>query len=265
MIPKANIIEWRMYAPWPSDEQVEQDLLLSRIICELYSDERIVNNLAFRGGTALHKLFLKIPGRYSEDVDLVQINEGPIGGLVDAVRAKLDPWLGEPRRKLSEGRFTLYYRFLTETEPQSLRKVKIEINTREHFSIMGASSKELVVKNRWFNDKRAIGTYFLEELLATKMRALYQRKKGRDLFDIWLTLQEYPELNTQLVVNCFLKYMDFTKLKVSRVEFERNLFLKRDDIVFRGDINNLLARDFAERYQVNEAADIILSTLVVKI
>jgi predicted nucleotidyltransferase component of viral defense system len=173
MIPKANIIEWRACAPWSSDEQVEQDLLLSRILCEMYADTFIADSVIFRGGTALHKLFFKNAGRYSEDIDLVQINESPIGSIVDAIRAKIDPWLGEPKRKLNKGRFTLYYRFLTEAEPHSLRRIKIEINTREHFSILGITTKPLIVGNRWFTGNKVISTYTLEELIATKLRALY--------------------------------------------------------------------------------------------
>lgn len=61
MIPTANIIEWQEYAPWGSTEQVEQDLILSRILVELFSDPFLRKELAFRGGTALHKLFLKSP------------------------------------------------------------------------------------------------------------------------------------------------------------------------------------------------------------
>jgi len=262
MIPQANIIEWRAYAPWASDEQVEQDLLLSRILCELYANEHIARNLIFRGGTALHKLFCKNPGRYSEDVDLVQINASPIGSLIDAVRSRLDSWLGEPKRTLGEGRFTLYYRFLTEAEPQLSRKIKIEINTREHFTVNGIAHKELVIENRWFRGQRAISTYSLEELLATKLRALYQRKKGRDLFDIWLMLQEYPLLDKRTIANGFLQYMNFSQLKVSRAEFVKNLFLKTKDVVFQNDINNLLARDRAISYDMNDAAALVIDEIV---
>ena len=72
MIPRAHITHWRQIAPWPSDAQVEQDLVLSRAIVELFSDPHIASALAFRGGTALHKLVFETPGRYSEDIDLVQ-------------------------------------------------------------------------------------------------------------------------------------------------------------------------------------------------
>ena len=53
---------------WPDDIQVEQDLILSRILMEIFSDPFLNKELAFRGGTALHKLFFSPPARYSEDI-----------------------------------------------------------------------------------------------------------------------------------------------------------------------------------------------------
>ena len=76
MIPRAHITAWRSKAPWSTDAQVEQDLVISRVIVELFSDELLAREVAFRGGTALHKLHFDPPSRYSEDVDLVQVNAG---------------------------------------------------------------------------------------------------------------------------------------------------------------------------------------------
>ena len=67
MIPLAQITQWRQTAPWSDDLQVEQDLILSRIIIEIFADPFLYQELAFRGGTALHKLFFTPPARYSED------------------------------------------------------------------------------------------------------------------------------------------------------------------------------------------------------
>ncbi len=117
MIPRAHITAWRTRAPWPSNEQVEQDLVLSRALVAIFLHPVVAECAVFRGGTALHKLFLEAPGRYSEDIDLVQLNPGPIGELVDAIREALDPWLGNPRWKQGAGRFTLGYRFDTSFEP----------------------------------------------------------------------------------------------------------------------------------------------------
>lgn len=78
MIPRAHITAWRSKAPWSTDAQVEQDLVICRVIVELFSDEFLKREVAFRGGTALHKLHFNPPSRYSEDIDLVQVNAGPM-------------------------------------------------------------------------------------------------------------------------------------------------------------------------------------------
>ena len=83
MIPKRYIEEWKEFAPWPDNAQVEQDLIIERALVELFSDEMLRENLAFRGGTALHKFFLKPQSRYSEDIDLVQISSGNIKPILE--------------------------------------------------------------------------------------------------------------------------------------------------------------------------------------
>jgi predicted nucleotidyltransferase component of viral defense system len=86
MIPKPYIAKWQEHAPWKEFAQVEQDLIISRILLEIFNDEFLKENLAFRGGTALHKLYLKPDSRYSEDIDLVQIHPGPIKPIMKRIK-----------------------------------------------------------------------------------------------------------------------------------------------------------------------------------
>lgn len=95
MIPRDYITEWRRQTPWVQDFQVEQDLVISRALVEIFSHPVLKGALAFRGGTALYKLHLK-PARYSEDIDLVQVTAGRSGSAMEGVREVLDPWLGRP-------------------------------------------------------------------------------------------------------------------------------------------------------------------------
>lgn len=184
MIPDAYITEWQQYAPWKERSQIEQDLVLSRALVEIYDNKDLADSLAFRGGTALNKLILGNPVRYSEDIDLVQMTPKGIGQTFDIVRARLEPWLGPARRKIGRGPAKFEFRFRSTIEELPL-KLKVEINTREHFSVLGFVNQEFTVKSNWFSGQARITTFALEELLATKLRALFQRKKGRDLFDVW--------------------------------------------------------------------------------
>ena len=241
MIPRAHITAWRASAPWATDAQVEQDLVISRALVEIFSDAALPAAFAFRGGTALHKLFFQPAARYSEDIDLVQIAAEPIGPALDALRARLDPWLGTPQRTRGEGRVTLAYRFDAEGLPLTRLRLKVEINTREHFAVHGHHRRRVRVDNPWFSGAADVVTFTLEELLGTKLRALYQRKKGRDLFDLARTLQTHPALDRSKVVACFNAYMKHGGTPCSRAEFEMNLAEKQADGGFLKDVHALLA------------------------
>ena len=58
MINRVAIKEWSTVVPWITDKQIEQDLIICRALVAIFSDEFLGNELAFRGGTALHKLYM---------------------------------------------------------------------------------------------------------------------------------------------------------------------------------------------------------------
>ena len=97
VIPRAYIQAWSSKAAWPDLRQVEQDLIICRALCDLFNASELKGKIAFRGGTAIHKLTFNQPLRYSEDIDLVQTRAEPIGATVDAIRAALS-WLGKCKR-----------------------------------------------------------------------------------------------------------------------------------------------------------------------
>ncbi|OGR80476.1 MAG: hypothetical protein A3I11_08980 [Elusimicrobia bacterium RIFCSPLOWO2_02_FULL_39_32] len=240
MIPRAHITAWRALAPWASDAQVEQDLAISRAIMEIFDEPSLRERLAFRGGTALQKLFLKIPVRYSEDIDLVQIQSEPIGKVLDKIRKKLDSWLGIPRWDKSKESNTLTYKFDSEITPIEPLRLKIEINTREHFTVLGLKQRSFSVESPWVRGTVSLQTYELEELMGTKLRALYQRKKGRDLFDLDHVLKQFPQLNHQKLIDCFMKYLKYEGLRITRAQFESNMLEKMRSAVFLSDISSLI-------------------------
>jgi len=133
MIESFYLDEWRQYAPWVPLYQVEQDLIINRALVNLYQSSKIRESLIFRGGTALNKIYFNPPTRYSEDIDLVQIKPEPIGETIDEIRKALDPWLEEPKRKITERCVKLLYKY--QSQENRSAKLKIEINTTEHFHV----------------------------------------------------------------------------------------------------------------------------------
>lgn len=258
MIPRDYITEWRRRAPWIEDSQVEQDLVICRALVNIFKHPFLSDALAFRGGTALYKLFLFPPARYSEDIDLVQVNAGLAGNMMDAIREVLDPWLGKPQWKQTEGRITFNYRFQSQDPSPIPLRLKVEVNTREHFTVFGPQRAPFTMKSRWFSGDCDITTYHLDELLATKFRALYQRRKGRDLFDLATAISK-GGVDPNRIITAFSRYMVEGGHRVTRAAFEENLAAKLEDIRFRSDIPPLLAE--GREWNVEAAAALVMQTL----
>lgn len=260
MIPQQYITEWSEIAPWKANEQVEQDLIICRALVELFSDEFITEKVAFREGTAIHKLFLEPQLRFSEDIDLVQIAAELIGSSIDKIR-KLLSFLGEPKIKQKDRNTTLIFNFESEMQSVQILKLKVEINCREHFSVFDLKKKTFNVNSLWFNGQCNITTYEFEELLGTKLRALYQRKKGRDLYDLFKALRSTDSLSKDKIIQVFLHYMKHEVTGIpSKASFLKNLEDKMKDPEFLGDTTALLRPD--ETYDPNEGFDLVRKEII---
>lgn len=240
MIARRYIEEWKEKAPWPDNAQVEQDLIIARALVEIFSDEMLSTHLAFRGGTAFHKLYLKPQARYSEDIDLVQIKGETIGPILDRLRKRLAFLESKPKIEQSKHNNTITYGFASEIAPVINMRLKVEINTREHFSILGIKLMDFKVENSWFNGECKLPTYELEELFGSKLRALYQRRKSRDLFDIYWAYTNHA-MDTNKLLTCYKEYMEFVVDKLpTQKEFILNMEEKMKDKEFTGDIQMIL-------------------------
>ena len=245
MIPAMNITAWSKVAPWAEQRQVEQDLIISRAIIELFGDEFLAGELRFRGGTALNKLHYPEPLRYSEDIDLVRTTKGPIKAVLRRVREILEPWLGEAAFEQSPVSPKLIFRADAEDGGAPLR-LKVEIAIWEIESYAGPAQLDYAVDNPWFASKAAIPTFTHEEMLATKLRALLQRDKGRDLLDLSHGLEVFDALDAAQVVALFLRYLEVDKLSLSRAQAEERMFAKLANPGFLPDIRPLLTPSAAD-------------------
>jgi predicted nucleotidyltransferase component of viral defense system len=172
-------------------------------------------------------------------------------------------FLGEPNVKQKANNNTLIFRFNSENVTPVPLRLKVEVNCREHFSVLGYLESSFSIDTRWFSGTGAIQTYKLEELLGTKLRALYQRKKGRDLYDLFKAIiVSNPDPSE--VLSCYASYMEFSKVKSpTRKQFVNNLKEKLLDNVFIGDTASLLRP--GENYDAGEAFKVVNETLLEKI
>ncbi len=262
MIPRRFIEEWKEFALWPENAQVEQDLVIEKALLQLFSDPFLNKQLAFRGGTALHKIFLKPQVRYSEDIDLVQIKSEPIKETIAAIRKQFD-FLGKPSVKQKMNNNTLVYRFDSEIPPIVNLRLKIEINCREHFTVLGYKEVEYNIENSWVAGSCKLISFEVEEMLGTKLRALYQRKKGRDLFDLYYALNNL-NIDIEKVLICYKKYISSSvESPPTQKQFLLNMEHKLKDSDFSGDIYGLLRPGI--EYDQNKSYQLIKTELIEKI
>lgn len=233
MIPLAHIQQWTAHAPWPDLRQVEQDLIISRAMCDLFNAPRLQEKIAFRGGTAINKLLFATPLRYSEDIDLVQTQPESIGGIIDGVRNALS-WLGKCKRDQASHSTHLVFQFTPEAGGGNL-KLKVEINTREHHNLHGLKVYPFEMNSDWHQAKAEIVSFEPEELFGTKVRALLQRNKNRDLFDLNEGLLQLA-LDRDKLLACFHHYLEQEGHPISRANAEERMLRK---------LNHSLTEDIA--------------------
>lgn len=224
MIPLAFIQQWTASAPWADLRQVEQDLIISRALCDLFTSQALRDRIAFRGGTAIHKLLFQRPLRYSEDIDLVQTRAEPIGDIIDGIRNALS-WLGKCSRTQTQHSIHLVFKFSPETGGGEPLKLKIEVNTREHQSRYGLRPYPFSVESDWHRAHAEIVSFEPDEAFGTKLRAFLQRNKNRDLFDLNEGLI-LPMLDRERLLDCFHHYLALEGHPISRANAEERMLHK---------------------------------------
>lgn len=257
MIPRAAITAWAGVAPWPLPQQVEQDLVLSRLIVEIARHRDLGEALALRGGTCLNKLVLAQPARYSEDLDYVGVAPLPVGAVFDALRGITDA-VGLEERDRSATSSTVRFRCAAPAESGTGEiRVKIEIAVDDPPPFYGCLLLDYAVESPWYSGGARVRTFPIDELVATKLRALYQRRKGRDLFDLWLVLRD-DMVDPDRVTAALAHYAQANPLRYAALR--ENLMGKLDHPAFGSDLAPLV-RTTPDAYRPAVAGDLVMERL----
>jgi len=254
MLTSGDIAAWAPAHPWATNDQIEQDLLLSRAICAIASDSYLGKELVFRGGTALHKLHFPEPLRYSEDLDYVRATGDGIGRVLDTLK-NIGRTLGFDVRSTIGMHPKVFWR--TISEGGLPLRLKIEMNTHERSPALPYATRSISVDSPWWTGTADVKTFQLPELVATKIRALFQRSKGRDLFDMWLALT-VAGVDPKAVVVAFEPYRpdQFTAAKAITNLHEK---LTKED--FRHDLDELTAHT-SFIYDIDVASELIITAIL---
>ena len=244
-ITRQDILAHQAIVPWAAQYQVEQDLLLCRAMVALFDDNFLSSQIAMRGGTLLHKVHLAPAARYSEDIDLVVVGTRPADHIRRAIRRVLSDVLGTPkasvwdtlalaiRNTVKPSRvLRMTYSARSIIEPNRTLEIVVEANVTER------KPHRAVVEMPFsfpFRDKAVqtrIKGFDIHEMLGTKMRAMFQRKRGRDLFDLYWALTKSPtRVDPAAIIASFEHYLKQEGTKAGRAEF---IGILDDDLKDRG-------------------------------
>lgn len=232
-LTRRDVVGHQNHVPWASQLQVEQDLLLCRSMAALFEDEFLRGQVAMRGGTLLHKVHLAPPCRYSEDIDLVVFGDRPEDHIRKGLRRVLTDVLGEPKTDIwaaiklairntvkPSKVLRLTYSVPSVIEPGSMLGIVVEANVTERKSHRPIVEIPFEFPFRDTTKRTLIKGYDIHEMLGTKMRALFQRTRGRDLFDLYRALTSAnPRVKPDAIIASFLYYLQQEGGSAGRDEF----------------------------------------------
>jgi len=253
-ITRQDILAHQTVVPWSAQYQVEQDLLLCRAMAALFNDAFLSDQIAMRGGTLLHKVHLAPPSRYSEDIDLVVVGPRPEGHIRRAIRRVLADVLGAPkasvwatitlalRNTVKPSRvLRMTYSLPSIMEPGRMLDIVVEANVTERTPHRSVVAIPFRFPFRDQSIQTQIKGYDIHELLGTKMRAMFQRKRGRDLFDLyWALTKSTSAVEPAGIIDSFQHYMKQEGTKARRAEFVGILDAHLRDRGFCSDMEPLL-------------------------
>lgn len=186
---------------------VEKDYILDWVLWGISQFPELTNNLVFKGGTALHKIYFP-DWRFSEDLDFTTINrvrkedlERLIPEICESVQRESGIYL-TLREIASAGEEEKEWSFEINIEyvgPRGQRSGSLPVVT------LHITNDELILDKPLFKplatsfkdvEKRfSIITYSLEEIIAEKLRSvLHQRCWPRDVYDLWRLFKEVKNL-----------------------------------------------------------------------
>ena len=248
----ARIIRnWADEGGIPDLTLAELDYRLVHALQAIYADPFLCDRLYLKGGTALNKLYLPGPNRLSVDLDFNAV--GPRERVLRERTQISQTVMRALERQDSDYDFTyrwryeqasVYARFLP-LSGAARQRLKVEISFIERFAILGREERTLLIVP--FDEPLVINTYHLEELTSTKLRALHDRRKGRDIYDLF-RITDF-DLNRAAMRKMVLYYFYRANKVFHYPTFVGNVERKMAERGFRDDVQGLIRRGSALDWQ----------------
>jgi len=219
MIPENEFKELARFYQVPSST-IERDYAQHWLLSYL-------PQMALKGGTGLKKCYFK-DYRFSDDLDFTLIRNITQEKMKDYIISTIDKvryesgilFLEQIKSEEVENgyAFVVYFRIMRRTGDPL--KIKIDITKKEKEIIMSPLQKKSILHTYSDIPETQVVVYSLDEIFAEKIRALFERTRPRDLYDVWF-LSKHTALDTSLLKKKFkykkidLDFEDFSKRKIN--------------------------------------------------
>ena len=168
---------------------MEKDYVNSWILYAIYSSS-LKDELAFKGGTALSKIYFPKIWRFSEDLDLTAYREINREGFLKVLRSALSDASekSDVHFEIKSTHFTPGY---VQIKVQYEAPLGQKNTTRLDLTLDETLSSSLEEKPHSFEDipEFTVVVYSLDEIIVEKIRSLFERERARDFFDVYKILE----------------------------------------------------------------------------
>ncbi len=214
-------------------QQIEQDVLLGRLMVEIACDDYLAEALVLKGGTCLHKLWLPQPWRYSKDLDYARTEDAPLGRTFDALRAAGERvGFDGAKTRVNRGRLLSHVTYRGTYIDGGALKVTVDLPTSPPTFAARTEQRPFEARSGSRTTRAQIVSLVPEEMIASKAAAIFGRKQPRDVYDIWAA-KKAGLVTAQDAASCFQHYRE---PGWSRDRAQTNLERKLGDDAYREEL-----------------------------
>ena len=252
-----------------SDTQIEKDYIISWLLFGITQSENLSNNLIFKGGTALKKIYFP-DYRYSEDLDFTMFEEDISFEAVLKEFRNVSEFIYNQSRIQTEirdqrehqiGNYRFFIHFVGPLGRNMDRSsVKVDI-ARDEIIIDNPIRNSINSDYSDLNDNFEIQSYSIDEILSEKLRSLIQRTIPRDLYDTHYLL-EVENVNLENVIPKFIEKMNHKNLELDTYINRVRNRVRNKERNFQGHWQNNLVNQIHNLPNLTKSGDHLTGTFV---
>lgn len=240
---------------------LDKDWALGHFLNAMFENDNIKSNFVFKGGTCLKKCYFN-EYRYSEDLDFTLIDKDFIVNkdLFDSISSIAEKnsgagfYLSKIKQQIYNDTPQGYEIIIafwgadhkpnqTVLSPERWQTtIKIDISFTEKVLLQPERKKIIHPYSDSDNVNSVVAVYPINEIISEKLRALMQRNRPRDIYDLYFLSQQVSNEDYPVIYNLLLEKSKDKKLDCCKLEsFVNPIKAKRNKRAWENSLGHHLA------------------------